>query len=354
MEKPYEHLPIQIRRLQKCQENLKSWQLKPTYVQWLSENQVQMASGYGVTQEEQLSSVSLSTDEIKHAVDTLAVLGCEVFSVIGTNPFLRKDLFEVLGYAARKGIKLALTIDDLDKAEKYLDQMEGLKLDSLLIGVDGYRDTHDQFRGKKGDYKQCLDYLKDCYDIDIPVIGVSVMIREENVDDIPKIIDDVYNNGGNQIRIQPLLSPRGKRNSPEVAKKAFRKVYEARRDGFNIEASEGFGFLGPLETMVRTSSFFCGCGWDTFTIMPDGQIKGCPAINLSRYTEGNIQENDLKQIWFSQFKRFREEAFWELPSKCKNCQHLPICRGGCWLFRAYNQNPCFLSEAIEVVKQVMG
>ncbi len=286
------------------------------------------------------------------AIDDLPTLGCEVFSVIGGDPFLRDDLFEVLRHAKRKGMKIGLTTHAYNTG-KFLPQIEKVGLDSIMVSIDGYRGRHDRIRDKPGAYEKCLHSIRFYYHIGIPVIGVSVIVMDETVHDIPKIIEDVYTCGGNRLRIQPLLAGNKKRNGPQTVENAFRLVFEARQKGFDIEISEGFGYLGQLESRVRSPGFFCGCGWDTFTIMPNGNIMGCPALNLHNYNEGNIKENNLRQIWFNRFEGARGDIVKDLPPDCKACRHVQICRGGCWLFRAYGQDPCFLPQAEEVAGQII-
>ncbi|MGA1790881.1 MAG: radical SAM protein [bacterium] len=348
---PADKIPIQIRRLQLYKEGLKNLQLKPSYVQWLCTDQCQFRCDHCDMRVSKPSLDGLATQEMIKALDTLSFLGCDTFSVIGGDPLLRNDLFDVLDYAKRKGMKIALTTHTYD-IERFLHKIEQAQLDSIMVSIDGYRFHHDQIRGKEGDYEKCLQCLRVFYDIDIPVIGVSILVMDENIHDIPKIIDDVYTYGGNRLQIQPLLFK--KRNRPQIVKEALRQIYYARFKGFNIEASEGFGYLGYMETLFRSSNFFCGCGWDTFTIMPDGKIMGCTALNSSNHAEGNIKEDDLQSVWYSKFNRFRDDIPEDLPSNCKACPYLQMCRGGCWLFRAYSQDPCFLRQAEEVVAQIFS
>jgi radical SAM protein with 4Fe4S-binding SPASM domain len=347
---PAAHIPVQIYRLHQHKEELRRKQLKPSYVQWLCTNQCQFHCGHSDISNPRPRSDELTTKEVIEALDALSFLGCEIFSVIGGDPFIRKDLFDILGYAKRKGMKIALTTHSYN-IESFLYEIEQVELDSIMVSIDGYKAHHDRTRGNSGAYEKSLQSIKIYYDMDIPAIGASMTVMDENVRDIPKIIEDVYTYGGNRLRIQPPLSEnkQKKENRPLFIKEALRQVYDARLRGFDIEASEGFGYLGYMETMFRSSSFFCGCGWDTMTIMMNGDVMGCLAVNMPNHIEGNIKKHDLREIWFSGFNRFRCDIPEDMPLKCRSCKYLQICRGGCWLFRVYNQDPCFLNQAEEVI-----
>jgi len=178
---------------------------------------------------------------------------------------------------------------------------------------------------------------------------------DNNVDDIPKIIDDVWKHHITNQRVQPLVPEgraKGTKNNPETLKKVLRIIYEARARGLNVDMSEGFGYLGAIDERVRYYDFFCGCGWNTFTIMQDGNIMGCPALDYPALGEGNIREQDIKRIWWNGFDKFRKTILEDLPEKCKECKYVKICRGGCWLFRANGADPCFLKEAEEVAEEL--
>ncbi|MGA1864717.1 MAG: radical SAM protein [bacterium] len=347
---PSAPIPVQIYRLHQHKEELRRRKLKPSCVQWLCSNQCQFNCGHCDLSTLRSPFDELTTKEVMEALDALSFLGCEVFTVIGGDPFIRKDLFDILSYAKRKGIKIALTTHSCN-IENFLHEIEQAELDSIMISIDGYREHHDRVRGKAGAYEKSLQSIKSYYDMDIPAIGVSMTVTDENVHDIPKLIEDVYTNGGNRLRIQPSLSRNEskKQNRPLFVKEALGYVYDARLKGFDIEASKGFGYLGYLETMFRSSSFFCGCGWDTMTIMMNGDVMGCLAFNSPNHIEGNIKKNNLHEIWFSRFDRFRRDIPGDVPLKCQSCKYLQICRGGCWLFRVYDQDPCFLKQAEEVI-----
>lgn len=349
-EPPPDERSFQIRRLKRYKENLMNRSLKATYVQWLCTDRCRFHCSHCDIPGRETSSDPLKTSEIIKALDSLSSLGCEVFSVIGGDPFQRKDLFDVLCYAKKRFMKIALTTHTFD-LEHILSRIERTMPDSVMLCIDGHREQHDRIREKTGDYEECLHCLKAFYDMGIPVIGVSMAVTDENVRHIPQVIEDVYAAGGNKLRIQPLVSQK-LRNSPRIAFEALRQVFYYRLKGFNIEASESFGYLGYLEPRVRSFTFFCGCGWDTMTIMPNGDVMGCIAPNMPHHVEGNMTRDDLGEIWFSRFQSFRDEAIDDLPLRCRACPHKEICRGGCWLFRVHNQDPCFLPQAEDLIRGI--
>jgi len=327
--------------------------LKPVYVQWICTYQCNFKCPHCGTAAGTAKPDELNTEEILKAIDHLAVLGCKMFSVTGGEPLLRKDVFQVLEYAKDRGMSIGIVTNGY-ATEECLPQLKKIGLNSVLVSIDGYGENHEKIRGVKGSYDKCIKSLDVYYELKVPVRAVSTVMLDENVDDIPKIIDDVWRHHITNQRIQPLIPEgraKGTRNNPETVKKALRIIYDARERGINVEMSEGFGYLGTIDERVRSADFFCGCGWNTFTIMNDGNIMGCPALDYPELGEGNIRKKDLGRMWWNGFDRFRKTLFEDLPVKCKECKYVKICRGGCWLFRANKADPCFLKEAEEIAEE---
>ena len=328
--------------------------LEPTYVQWICTYKCNFRCAHCGTAAGLAKEDELKTDEIMKAIDSLGELGCKIFSVTGGEPLLREDIFDVLKYAKGKGMAIGIVTNGY-VTEEYLPQLKDVKLDSVLVSIDGYRENHEKIRGTKDSYQRCLRSLDIYRDLKVRVRGVSSIMLDENVDDMPKIIDDVWKRGITNQRVQPLVPEgraRGTKNNPESVKKVLRIIHNAREQGINIDMSEGFGYLGEIDERTRSFDFFCGCGWSTFTIMHNGNVMGCPALDYPELSEGNIREKDLKRIWWSGFDKFRKDLYSDLPQKCKECEYIKTCRGGCWLFRANKSDPCFLQEAKEVAKEM--
>lgn len=343
----------QVRWLNYYQKQFKNKTLKPLYVQWIATHKCNFrcpncGGGARVPQRDELS-----TNEIIHAIDDLANLGCRFLSAAGGEAILREDIFVVLKYAKSKGISIGIITNGY-AIKEYTKQIEELNLDSIVVSIDGYGENHDRIRNMPGSYQRCLESLDFFCKVGIPIIGTYTVTSEENISDIPMIVEDVQRFGSTRHGLQ-LIIPEGRaverKNSSLLVKKILRLILKTKKKNFSLEASEGLGYLGPLEGKVRPYYFFCGCGWNTFTVMANGDIMGCPLFDFSNYSEGNIRQKSLINIWWSEFSRFREVSFSELPKICKACAYVMLCRGGCWQFRATGGEFCFLKEAKEVAME---
>lgn len=350
------HLSWQEYWVSEYKKQLANHTLKPTYVQWICSYRCNFSCPHCGTAAGQAREDELSTQDIFKTIDILADLGCEMFSITGGEPLMREDIFDVITYANEKEIKAGFVTNGY-LVEEYIKQLQKVKLTSVLVSIDGYQENQAKIRGMPYSYKRCLRSVNILKNLGVDIVGVSTVMLDENIDDIPNIFEDAFKYGATKARIQPLVPEgraKGRTNYPQTVKKALRMILTLRSHGLEVEMSEGFGYLGRLEPYVRPYRFFCGCGWNTFTIMHNGNIMGCPALDFPQLGEGNLKDTDLDKIWWKKFKRFRVTLFDELPSKCKKCEYVKICRGGCWLFRANNADPCFLEEAEEIAEEILN
>ncbi|MEW6381291.1 MAG: SPFH domain-containing protein [bacterium] len=344
--------PQQV-RLAQYQQKWRNGRLQPQYVQWLSTNRCQFQCSHCETTAGEVNPRELTTGEVMKVIDELADAGCEFFSITGGEPLLRPDIFSIARYAHERGMKVGLTTNG-QAAEDNLMALEQARFDSLIITLDGCRNTQDRLRDSRGSYERGIRTIEFFHDLGAPFIGVSTILLDENIMELPQLTEEVFQAGAHQLQLQPLLFQHGHpvRNNPQVVQQAFRFVLEARRRGFSVEPGEPFGYLGPLDPLIRANPFFCGCGWNTLCIDHEGGILGCAVPAFSGQMEGNIRTDSLTKIWEQEFGSFRKNLPSGLSDTCRQCPHLSLCRGGCWLFRAQGLNPCFLPEAEHVYQEI--
>jgi radical SAM protein with 4Fe4S-binding SPASM domain len=339
--------------LLKYQREWRAGGLKPEYVQWLSTDRCQFQCAHCETTSQKTNPRELKTKEVKKILDQLKDMGCEFFSMSGGEPLLREDIFDLCDYAHKKGIRVGLTTNG-QAVEDNLLALEKARFDSLVITLDGHKDIQNRIRNSKDAYDRGIKTIEFFHDLGAPSIGVSTILLEDNIQDFPRLTEDAFRAGTHSLHLQPLMFQNGQptRNSSETVKNAFRFVLEARRRGFNVELSEAFGCLGPLEPYARSTPFFCGSGWNTFCLNPEGEVIGCALAKFSGKKEGNCQTDSLKKIWEQKFTQFRQNIPSGVSERCKECPNVSICRGGCWLFRAQGMNPCFYPEAEQIYREI--
>lgn len=143
-----------------------------------------------------LKGKELDSGVLKAALDEIANWNSDCVVVFtGGEPFLRKDVFEIISHSVSLGIKTEIVsngsqINNPDIAGKIIES--GLK--NVAVSLDGANpDTHDYIRGTAGAHKMALSALRYLSQEKKlrksgSQISVWVTIMKENVTELDKIL----------------------------------------------------------------------------------------------------------------------------------------------------------------------
>jgi radical SAM protein with 4Fe4S-binding SPASM domain len=269
---------------------------------------------------------------MKRVIDDLAALGTELIQLTGGEPLTRPDLFEILRHAADRGIDYGL-VTNATLVDRYREELRALPPAAVKVSVDGPPALHDRIRGARN-FEQCLAALDLFRELGVGTRVLCTTVNRWNLPELPVLYGHVATSAATRWEFHLCVREgRAKTHAPlmflERSQLAtlFRFVLDYGRY-FPIGFAEEY--FGPYTRALCGQRFFCGSGWNTFTIMPNGDVAGCPAFE-SRWTEGNLREKPVGWIWHNRFERFRKAA--DLPEDCRRCPHLPACGGGCWMMR---------------------
>ncbi|NCC45230.1 MAG: radical SAM protein, partial [Clostridia bacterium] len=125
----------------------------------------------------------LTTEEGIKLIDELSDFGIPSLLFSGGEPFMRKDLFTLLEYAAKKGIRPVIstngTLIDRDTAQLVKDS--GVVY--VGISLDGMEDINDTFRGVQGAYKKTMKGFDNCRAVGQRV-GLRLTLTRRNYMDL--------------------------------------------------------------------------------------------------------------------------------------------------------------------------
>ncbi len=133
----------------------------------------------------------LTTEEAFRVVDQILEFGqpYPLLIITGGDPLMRKDLFEILEYAASKGIRVAIAFSGTKLATKdKVEKMKEVGVARIAISLDGSNsEIHDYFRGKTGTFETSLRILKDARDVGISR-QINTTVTTFNILDLPNIM----------------------------------------------------------------------------------------------------------------------------------------------------------------------
>jgi radical SAM protein with 4Fe4S-binding SPASM domain len=310
----------------------------PTYVQLVITHKCNYCCEHCGTSAGQPLPNELSTQELMSLISEMGNMGVKYLSVTGGEPLLRKDLFQILHHAKQVGMKVGFVTHG-GLVSEFKEKISQLKPYSMMVSIDGLKETHNKLRGDNANFDKSLNAMKFFAEIKVPRRSISTTVNKRNFEDLEELKKIIFSSGANHWRIN-IAIPEGRAKSKEwmhLSESQILKLFQFIKENkkkFKIEICEGAGYLGEWDSRLRDTPFYCGCGWNTCTIMADGTVMGCPVFeDKEMHSEGNIRDSSFKQIWENKFERFRKL---KLPDDCNSCKHLNSCRGGCWMMRIFD------------------
>ena len=190
----------------------------------------------------------LTNAEGKALIDQIAAMRVPIFVFTGGDPLKRKDVFELIRYAAGKGLHVALTPSATPLlTREAIFQLKEAGLVRLGISLDGSTpEIHDSFRGLSGAWERTIQAIGWANEAGIP-IQVHTTLGRRNVQDLDSLCA--------LFETQPIvmwnvffLVPVGRGQlddllSGEEFEQAFAKIYElSQRVNFQIKTTEAMHY----------------------------------------------------------------------------------------------------------------
>jgi len=296
------------------------------------------------------ASKELTIQEWKNVVNSLKGFLDKKHDIIlsGGEPLLKKDILELVRYIAKSGYKVSLETNSYLIDEELAKAIQSSGLWRICISLDSLTENaHDLLRGRKGSYGKVMkgiEYLNRL----CPSVGINIqtIIMEQNLNELKKLaewvnkdkrLDYIYF----QVPVNPFGAPideywfksvpynflwprhidktnfiieeliKSKAGNPKIANTVAQlKAYKAYfKDPIN------FG-----------NNIKCTIGNRDINVNPYGDVYLC----FSKDSIGNIKNNSIKNIWYSEkVNKVRNDI-----SNCKKyCHFLLNC--------SFEEKDCF-------------
>lgn len=275
----------------------------------------------------------ISTRDVKKIISDLREwLGKFTLNIAGGEPFTRKDIFEIIEFATKKGITVSVTTNghliDKKMAEKILSS--GLK--NINISLDGINpETHDYIRNKKGCFDKvtkAIEYLnkpdrEQCLVIATVFMGYNLkelvqLTKWVDKQDLNGIIfQPLYNNFGREYDPQWYKNHEFWPKDPNEVDKVLDSLIEMKKKGSKI--------VNPIKQLKMMKTYFrdpnqnkdviCKVGDKNYAVNEKGEAMLCFELN----PVGNNLKQNSKNIWTSDEAKKRRK---QIKSCTKNCKLL--------------------------------
>ncbi|MGD1019577.1 MAG: radical SAM protein [Verrucomicrobiia bacterium] len=136
----------------------------------------------------------LTHDEALRVIDDLAAFQVPAVLFSGGEPLTRPDLFDLMGYAVGKGLRLTLSTNGTLLDEAAAKKLKELGTTYVGISLDGIGETNDIFRGKKGAFDGAVRGMRNCRAVSQKV-GLRLTLTRRNCMDLHDIFNFIEAEG---------------------------------------------------------------------------------------------------------------------------------------------------------------
>jgi AdoMet-dependent heme synthase len=248
----------------------------------------------------------LTTEEAKEVVDDLAALGALTISFSGGEVFLRRDIFDIAGYARKKGFAVRFFTNGILIKPAIADKIAAVKpvvVELSLYGANA--ETHDSITHVPGSFDLTLRAVNLLLERNVRCI-IKTPIMKENIhqiDDMKKLAETL----GISFQYDLTIIPK---HTGDLSPLRHRPTDDQLLGFLRERVSPETWHLYPQGDDFR----FCSIGMNSLNIGPYGEIYTCVG---ARVTAGNVRQAPLREIW-------QESPVWEETSNL-NMANLPVC-----------------------------
>ena len=284
-----------------------------------------------------LSGHEMDLDEVKCVLDQLKKCGVFKVNFNGGEPFMRKDIKEILQHAFQLGFDLHIntnsTLIDDEMAEFVSNYVKSICTSILHSN----REKHDYMTGRKGAYDDVLKGIKIWRRHGVNV-EINVCTSRENYKDIYEI-----GRLASELDCYSLCSTRyilnDKTNIDKVldakmtmelidillrVKEDFKNVYDVNLPGPVPYCEIDKSYHNKLALL----NIPCQYAYGLARISPVGKVTPC---TISDDEIGDLRVDSFEKIWNSpNWNKY--EQLCHLPEPCRICEDLKRCKGGCVVY----------------------
>ncbi|MFX1387664.1 MAG: radical SAM protein [Promethearchaeota archaeon] len=279
----------------------------------------------------------LDTEEALALVNDLKSCGYDGIALMGGEPFLRDDWYDIAREIKKNKIKLTIVSNGLDLTNQ-IHKLKNLQVDCISLSLDGGTPkTHDYIRGIKGAFDKVLNSITLLKDQNFP-LSVITTVNKINFKELNLIRDFLLNK---KIAWQIQISLPIGRFSRDLAisREQFYAIamfislhlrnYSTKE--LPLIGAHCFGYFSIFLPELGLDPWFgCQAGKSVLGIQSNGNIKGCLTLP-DDYIEGNIRTKSISEILDSRFYLKYKQSIYKKNSKnyCSNCEAFKKCKGGC-------------------------
>ena len=276
-------------------------------------------------------------DTIRGLIDRAIPHGLKKVKVSGGEPFVRRDVMDVLQCLDERGLEIVLETNGTLFAPDTVERLAALRRFTVFISLDHADEgAHDKFRGLPGSYRKTVAVLKELGQTPIQSVVTTTAMRY-NYDSVVPIADMVLEWGIKRHRtllnIHPLGNARSHLDNAITMEEAETLIGGLLQSPAFL-AGRAYMTLPPALMPLQMLRDLHTCGWGSSVvgILSNGDVSMCSAsYEDQNMIGGNAFAEDFVDLWANGtfFKHLREVGNGQVKGVCGNCVFYEACRGVC-------------------------
>lgn len=293
------------------------------------------------------SSLTMSKDLAFELIDFFDSINVKHIILIGGEPTIHPDFFEILKYAKEKKIKCALVTNGLMfKNDEFIDKYKSMGMNSVSLSLKGENEkTYEEITGFDG-FQETIDIIKKLVSSDISV-SVSMVLTENNMNSFTDVIPTLLNAGVRRFHFSfcydfNLCGVKKDIFSPISLLEMFGNIYEKLNSltngHFTLQNGLPLCYWDKtlLRKMIKRRQISTVCQLLTrkgLIFDSEGYHIPCNAmyaLKLGRFGEDFRDPSSFKQYLNSEVVQKTYQKLCGVPDEnCLHCNKLVHCGGGC-------------------------
>jgi len=261
--------------------------------------------------------------KIKNVLRQLAEAGTFFLVISGGEPFVRKDVFEILQYARDLTFSVKLKTNGILIREKEAERLRDLGIEGVQISVYSHRpEVHDAITKVKGSLARTIRAITYLRSRGLKVTVANVLMQG-NMYDYHGVRDLALRLGAH-FTIDPTITPHLEGDASVVARRipthGLQTVF---RDSDLVGDVAEFSALAPAADAAVMESFPCSAGHTAIYISPYAEVFPCVAFP---FKVGDLRSQSFSEIWQDSpaLQEVRSIRVKDLTT-CSGCGHVAGC-----------------------------
>lgn len=259
----------------------------------------------------------LSTEEIYSVLNQLAELNVLDLTITGGEPFARRDCFEILEYAKKKGFASSIYSNAILLSDEELFRIADLRIYCFHASLYSHiPEKHDRVTGIKGSFDKTVGVLRKLSMLDV-YVNIKFVLMEQNKDDLPGMVA-LARKIGASMQLISCVSPSARGNC-QLSNLSVHTYEDLKK--VILQWNETFG--KPEISAFSKEHPICEAGRNDVCINPYGIVTPC---NAFPYEIGNVRKQSIADIWHHSeaLKKWQHTTKKDL-TDCGECEYAAYC-----------------------------